>query len=188
MIIRLAVLFFLLLSSGKINSQNDSILKNYRVINLSKNKIALTGNIDSIKNIVVKDGKNNYHLKKEVFDVADSIGLEVNDQKQIISITFRYDYEPEFSNDTAYIHELHKFQKFIGSLGKEYKQTFKNKSVKVNKWEDKKTTFELVEVVKNGRKQKVYSTLYDIKLMEANSEIIAERKKKNWPFTIIKEL
>jgi hypothetical protein len=168
-------------------SQNDTLLKYFRVTNLSKGKIALQANIETVKDIVEKDDAEHYHLKKESYDIADSIGLEVNKSNQIISITFRYDYSPEYSNDTAYIHELHKFQKIIGSKGKEFKTSYKGKSVIVNKWEDKKTIFELVEVTKNGKKQKVYSTLFDIQLIET-SEIKAERKKKDKAITIIKEL
>lgn len=169
------------------SAQNDTMLKYFRVTNINKNKIALAGNIDSLKSILIKDGNNNYHLKKGSFTNSDSIGIEVNNEGKIVSITFQYDYAPEFSNDTAYIHELRKYQKIIGK-GSEFKHSGKNKSVTVTKWEDQKTIFELVQVIINGKKQKVYSTLYDIQLVEANSEIKMERKKKGQPITIIREL
>lgn len=181
----LSTLILVLVSSGM--SQNDTMLKYFRVTTLSKGKIALQANIETVKDIAIKDDAEHYHLKKESFTNADSIGIEVNKSNQIRAITFRYDYAPEYSNDTAYIHELHKFQKIMGSKGKEFKQSFKNKSVTVTKWEDNKTIFELVEVIVNGKKQRVYSTLFDIQLIET-SEIKAERKKKDRPITIIREL
>lgn len=168
-------------------SQNDTMLKHFRVTSLLSGKIELQANIATIKDIAVKHDAMRYHLKKESFTIADSIGIEVNNENKIVSITFRYDYAPEYSNDTAYIHELHKFQKIIGSKGKEFKASYNGKSVTVTKWEDKKTIFELVEEIINGKKQKVYSTLYDIQLVET-SEIKAERKKKDRPITIIREL
>lgn len=183
---KLPVLTLLLLCSSHIISQNDTMLKHFRVTHLSKGKIALEANIETVKDIVVKDNAGHYHLKKESFANADSIGIEVNKSNQIVAITFQYDYAPEFSNDTAYIHELHKFQKIMGTKGKEFKANSKGRSVTVNKWEDKKTIFELVEVVVNGKKQKVYSTLFDIQLIET-SEIKAERKKKDGSITIIRE-
>ncbi len=182
------IITLLLLLSQVSFSQNDTMLKYFRVTNLAKGKIALQADIETVKDIVVKDDAEHYHLKKDSYSNADSIGIEVNKDNKIVSITFRYDYSPEYSNDTAYIHELHKFQRIIASKGKEFKQSYKNKSVTVNKWEDGKTIFELVEVVRNGKKQKVYSTLFDIQLIEANSEIKAERKKKDRPITIVKEL
>lgn len=169
-------------------SQNDTILKYFRVTNLAQGKIVLQSNIETVKDIAIKHDPEHYSLKKDSYGVADSIGIEVNKSNLIVSITFRYDYTPEFSNDTAYIHELHKFQKIIGSKGKEFRATSKGKSVTVNKWEDDKTIFELVEVIVNGKKQKVYSTLFDIQLIEANSEIKSERQKKDGAITIIREL
>lgn len=183
--IKTIFIFFLCSFSGF--AQTDTMLKYFRVTILAQGKIALQANIETVKDVVIKHDAEHYYLRKDSYGVADSIGIEVSKANQIVAITFRYDYAPEFSNDTAYIHELHKFQKIIGSKGKEFKATSKGKSVTVNKWEDEKTIFELVEVIVNGKKQRVYSTLYDIELIET-SEIKAERKKKDRPITIIKEL
>ncbi len=83
--------------------------------------------------------------------------------QRIISILFVYEYAPDYSNDTAYIHELRKYQKLINSKGREYQYISKNKSIKVTKWEDKETIFELIETRINNKTQ-AYSVIFDKEL------------------------
>jgi hypothetical protein len=144
-------------------SQNDTVLKHFRAININKHKIILQSDITKLADITRQLDENYYSLKKGVYSVADSMALEVNNQKQIIAIIAAYDYAPEFSNDTAYIHEQRKYQPLLNSLGKEYQFISKEKSIKVRKWHDSKTIFELVEIRKKGETI-VYSVIFDREL------------------------
>ncbi len=141
-------------------AQNDTLVKLFRKVQFHKKDIVLADNIQKFKDIVVKDNSSNYHLKKGSFGVADSISLEVNSADQIVAFRFFYNYEPEFSNDTAYIHELRKYQKIINAKGREYTYSSAQIAYKVTKWEEKQTAFELIEVTSNGKK-KTYSVIFD---------------------------
>ncbi len=144
-------------------TQNDTILKLFKTTQLGKTKVSLRQNIEELKEISVKDPNNFYHFKKDSYGVADSIWVEVNKSKQIIAIYFSYDYAPEYSNDTAYIHELHKYQKIISPNGKEFVYTSQTVSYKITKWEYKTVRFELIEVNKAGKKR-TYSVIFDNEL------------------------
>lgn len=141
-------------------AQQDSLVKLFRKVQFHKKDIQLTDNVQKFKDIVIKDDPTNYHLKKGSFGVADSICLEANPGGQIVAFRFFYNYEPEFSNDTAYIHELHKYQKIINSKGREYTYSSGKVGYKVTKWEEKQTAFELIEVTRNGKKS-TYSVIFD---------------------------
>jgi hypothetical protein len=157
----LAIIIIVFLSHSLLISQNDTILKLFRTTYIeNKQKITMLESIETLKNVTLKNGNNHYSLKKGTYLVADSISIELNNLEQIISISFFYDYAPDYSNDTAYIHELHKYQKTINSKGREYQYISKSKSIKVTKWEDNATIFELVEVIINNKKQ-VYSVIFD---------------------------
>jgi hypothetical protein len=160
MFIRLLIIITFLGASGLLFSQKDTMLKYYRNISINKNKINLQGTIQPLANVIIKDKANKYHLKKGTFEVADSIWMETNQKNQIISVNFSYNYEPEFSNDTAYIHEQRKFRKLIASKGKEFLYSSSNTQLKVTKWEDQRTTFELAELIENG-KRLVFSVVFD---------------------------
>lgn len=161
--IKFALVFFMLSSCSFLFSQNDTILKLFRSTLLGKQKITLQSNVSTIKGYAIKSDNNHYFLKKGTYGIADSIGIEVNSVQQIISILFTYEYAPEYSNDTAYIHELHKYQKLINSKGREYQYTSKNISIKVTKWEDKGTIFELIET-RIDNKTQAYSVIFDKEL------------------------
>ena len=141
-------------------AQTDTVVEMFRMVQFHKKEIGLAAMVDKYKDIAIKSSERYYFLKKGSFGVADSIGLEVNPANQIIAFRFFYNYEPEFSNDTAYIHELHKYQKIMKSAGREYLYKSANVSIKVTKWESKNTMFELVETTKNGKK-KVHSVIFD---------------------------
>lgn len=176
----------ILLSSKISTSQTDTVVKLFRTTHLSgKNKIVMAANIESLKNITIKDNDNFYHLKKDSYSVADSIWLEVNDAKKIIGIYFGYQYEPEFSNDTAYIHELHKYQKVMNSPGKEYVETANGRTIRITKWEEPTTRFELVELTDNGKK-KVYSVIFDNSLYFKKVKSKIDLKKNNTCIELLK--
>jgi hypothetical protein len=157
-------LFVLFLNYQFCVSQNDTILKLFRTTYVGKDrKVSLQANIETVKDVVVKDADNNYHLKKGSFGIADSIGLEVNNLKQIIGITFLYNYDTAIVHETQYVHELKKYQKLIESSGKEYKYSTNTKSITITKWEDKVTRFELIEIVDKG-KRTTYSVIFDNEL------------------------
>lgn len=141
-------------------AQNDTVVEMFRKVQFHKKEIGLTAQVDKYADIAIKISPRFYYLKKGSFSIADSIALEVNAANQIIAFRFFYDYAPEYSNDTAYIHELHKYQKIMNSAGREYHYTSVNISIKVTKWEAKNTMFELVEITKNGKK-KVHSVIFD---------------------------
>jgi hypothetical protein len=165
-------------------AQNDTILELFKSTQLSgKKKIELQANISSLEKEVIKDSETRYHLKKESFGVADSISLELNKEKKIIGIYFYYQYEPEFSNDTAYIHELRKYNKIISSNGKEQKANYKDGEIRITKWESKSVIFELIEITEY-KKKKCYSIIIDKKMFTRpcvnlkKESKIAEVKKK----------
>lgn len=139
----------------------DELLKMFHTVYLGKDKsIQLQKDISSLDGITNKISSNFYSIKKGSFGVADSMAVEVNSDNKIIAITAAYEYEPEFSNDTAYIHELHKYQKLLCKKGKEYEGKNTGASFKVTKWEAGNIIFDLVEVNKGGKK-KCYSVIFD---------------------------
>lgn len=158
------ILFVILLNSIWCTAQNDTILKLFRTTHVGKDgKVSLQANIETIKDIAVKDAGNNYHLRRGSFGIADSIWIEVNNLKQIIGVAFLYNYDTAIVHETQYVHELKKYQKLIESLGKEYKYSTNTKSITITKWEDKSTRFELIEIVEQG-KRTTYSVIFDNEL------------------------
>lgn len=156
-----AILFF---SYPFCKAQNDTILKLFRTTYVGKErKISLQSNIETIKDIAVKEGNNSYILKKGTYGIADSIGLKVNNLKQVMAVSFVYNYDTSIVHETMYVHELKKYQKLINSTGSEFQYNNAGKSVKITKWYDSKTTFELIEIIDNG-KLKVYSVIFDNEL------------------------
>ncbi len=180
-----SLLFFLF--SNVMLSQNDTILKLFRTTFLGKQKISLQSNISTLTGFAIKSNSSNYYLKKGSFGIADSIGLEINNAQQIISILFVYNYAPDYSNDTAYIHELRKYQELINSKGREYKYFSKSRSIKVTKWEDKATIFELVEVITNG-KIEIYSVIFDSELYFKKLKNCVDLKKSENSIELLKRL
>lgn len=141
----------------------DELLRMFHTVSINNRSIVLRKDISSLKDVTNKTNDHIYSLKKGTFQVADSMAVEVNIKNEIISIIAAYEYEPEFSNDTAYIHELHKFQKMLCKSGKEYTHTGKDVSFKVTKWEAGNIIYELIEEDKKGKK-KCYSVIFDKEL------------------------
>jgi hypothetical protein len=139
----------------------DELLKLFHTVYLGNDhKIELNKDISSLDGLTNKLPNNFYSIKKGSFGVADSMAVEVNQENKIIAITAAYEYEPEFSNDTAYIHELHKYQIMLCNQGKEYKNGNQERTFTVTKWEAGNIIFELVEENFKGKK-KSYSVIFD---------------------------
>lgn len=184
-IIFLATLFF---TYHFCNSQNDTILKLFRTTHVGKGrKVNLQANIETIKDIAIKDQNNQYHLKKGSFGIADSINIEVNDSKKIIGISFLYNYDTALVHETAYIHELKKYQSLINSTGKEFIYNSKEKTIRVNKWEDKATRFELIEIIENG-KRTTYSVIFDNELYMKKLANSVDLSNNDISFELVKRM
>lgn len=165
--------------------QNDTVLKLFRSVGIGDNrKLVMQSNISTLADITRDLGNNYYTLKKGTFGVADSMALEVNKEKKIIGIIACYDYAPEFSNDTAYIHEQRKYRKII-SQGLEFQYSSLDKSIRVTKWAYKTTTFELIEVVTNGKKE-IYSVIFDVELNYQKYKNVIDLKKNNVSLELLK--
>lgn len=157
------IFIFLIIFTPTISfAQNDTLLsKWFRSVGINDGrKVVVLTNIEKLASISKKEKDNYYVIKKGTFTAADSMAVEVNSNKQIIAIIISYNYEPEFSNDTAYIHELRKYRKLLNSNGTEYAFSSKQKKIKVTKWHDKKTIFEMVESIIDDKKN-IYSIIYD---------------------------
>lgn len=165
-------------------SQNDTVLKLFRTVHLNDRNIALQSDIAKLSSIVKKIDANHYALKKETFKVADSICIETNTKNQIMNIIFSYNYAPEFSNDTAYIHEQRKYKKIISGNCKEFQYTGNGQSAKITKWASETTTFELVEVV-TKEKVKVYSVIFDVALNVEKFKCITDLRKNSGSWEIL---
>ena len=142
------------------NSQtNDSLLKEFRSITIQNGqKINLQTNIDKLKDVVIKSTKYNYYLKKGTFIRSDSINIEVDKHNLIIAIYFNY--------DTTYNFLKGLYFKSIGN-GEEFNYSSKRETIRVTKWEDNQTIFELVEIKENGT-TKTYSKIFDKKYFFGN--------------------
>jgi len=166
-------------------SQNDTILKLFRTVGIANGrKIEMQSNIEKMADITRKLSNNYYSFKKGTFGVADSMAVEVNSNKQIIGIIAAYNYEPEFSNDTAYIHEQRKYQKMI-SKGREFQCNDGNKIIRVTKWAYKTTTFELIEINMKGKK-KIYSVIFDVELNYIKYKDVIDLKKNDVSLEMLK--
>jgi hypothetical protein len=156
------VLTFLVCSSGF--TQSDTLLSAFRSVNISKGKkVKLQASMTELTEISKKVNKNLYILNKEAFNYVDSLGIEVDDKNKIIALTFLYGYDSAYVHEEVYYHEQKKYKKLIAAEGKEYKFKSDNFSIRVNRWEDKETIYELIETIKNG-KLMVYSRIFDKKL------------------------
>lgn len=167
------------------SSQNDTILKLFRSVGIANDrKLIMEANISTIGDITRNLGNSYYSVKKGAYRVADSMALEVNKEKKIIGIIACYDYAPEYSNDTAYIHEQRKYRKII-SQGVEFQYSSPNKTIRVTKWAYKTTTFELIEVVTNGKKE-IYSVIFDVELNYQKYKNVIDLKKNNVSLELLK--
>lgn len=146
------------------SQRNDTLLKDLRLVNIDKGKtIILQGDIVSLSESVIRSAKTFYYLKKGSFIRADSIGIETDDKNKIIALTFLYGYDSASVKEPVFIHELKKYQKFFQANGKQYEFKSDLFSIRVNRWEDKTTIFELIETNRNG-KLTVYSRIFDKEL------------------------
>lgn len=139
-------------------TERDTVFDRFRSVNIQNGKvIQLQSNIKTLKEVVIKSSSDQYYLKKGSFIRADSIGIEVNRKGQILAITFAYnaDYGTLKLN----------YAKPLGE-GMEYEYISGDLKARVTKWEDQKTSFELAELIING-KILVFSSIYDKELFLA---------------------
>lgn len=142
----------------------EELLKQFNTVYLAaSHKLVLGNSIDSVKQIVNRINPEYYSLKRNAFGIADSMAMEVNKDHRIISIVAAYEYAPEYSNDTAYIHELKKYQAMLCSNGKNYDYKKKDTSFTVTQWTAGNIIFELIEERLN-EKAKCYSVIFDKEL------------------------
>jgi len=162
-------------------AQNDTLLRIFRTVHLhNSRKMPIQSTIDKYSDIVVKVNKNNYYVKKSAYEIADSMGVEVNNEQKIIAVLFSYNY------DTAYVHEQHKYQKMI-SPGKEFSYNSNARNIRVTKWYDTNTTFELIEIIENGKKQ-IYSVIFDNELYYKKYSSCIDLKRHENSIELIKLL
>ena len=161
----LATVISLLLYINESFSQlNDSLLVAFRSVNIDKGiKMRLQADVKGLSDITIKDRKNIYHLKKGSYIFVDSIGIEVNDKSKIIALTFLYGYDSNYVHEQVYFHEQKKYRKLLQDEGKIYEYKTDMLSIKVTRWEDKSTIFELIETIKEGKILN-YSRIFDKQL------------------------
>jgi hypothetical protein len=142
----------------------DSLLAAFRSVHISNGKdVGLSTNIVEIKNISRKIDAENFVLNRDAFNYVDSFGIEVNQKNQIIALTFHYGYDSAYVQESVFFHEQKKYRKMLSANGKEYGFKSDNLSVRVNKWEDKSTIYELIEYISKGQLT-VYSRIFDKEL------------------------
>ena len=157
----------------------DELLKLFNTVYLSDNhSIELRKDISSLNGLTNKLPNDCYSIKKGSFGVADSMSVEVNKDNEIIAITAAYNYEPEYSNDTAYIHEQKKYNGLLCKNGKEYSYSGKDTTYKATKWEAGNIIFELVEATIK-RKKEIYSVIFDKELYHKKLIPIADISGKD---------
>lgn len=157
----------------------DELLKLFNTVYLSnEHSIQLKKDISSLNGLTNKLSDNFYSIKKGSFGVADSMSVEVNKANEIIAITAAYNYEPEHSNDTAYIHEQRKYDELLCKNGKEYSYSGKDTTYKVTKWEAGNIIFELMEATIR-RKKEIYSVIFDKELYQQHLSPIADISGKD---------
>lgn len=132
----------------------------------------MRSNIETLTGITFKKSNNLFKLKKGSFNQADSIDLEVNKAKQIIAAYFYYDSIFVYGYDNR----VEAFTKHFNFDGKEFQFTSKDRVIKVTKWEDPITIFELVEITKN-KIPFFYGVIFDkdLYLKEKNLKINLKR-------------
>lgn len=177
--ILLALLSFLFLACSFASSQKDTLLKDFRSVSLEQGKrILLQSNISELADITVKDKNNHYHLKIGTFIRSDSIDIEVNNKNQIIAIYFNY--------DTTYAFLKNLYFKHIGD-GNEYSLKTDKENIRVTKWQDDLTIFELLEITENGKTKK-YSTIFDKELYFKSKKYPIDLKNSKNSIELLKRM
>lgn len=178
--IKILFVFAAVIYTGFISAQmteRDTVFNRFRSINIQNQRtISLQSNIDNIKDVVVKSSYDHYYLKSGTFIRADSIDLEVNLDNKITAITFFY--------DTTYSSKKSIYNKPLGA-GKEFLFSSEDVTFKCTQWEDKLTTFELVEVTSKG-KVHVYSVIFDKAMFVGKYKNCLGAFNINYPFALIR--
>ncbi len=173
------IVFIFLISISCYSQLSDTALNPLRSTRIQKgNRITLQTDIGKLKDISFKTGEGHYNLKKGVFGGADSIDIEVNKDNLICAVSFLY--------DTAYEYEKGHYVDWLKTPGKEFQFLAEKIKIRDTRWEDKRTIYELVEIVKDD-KTMVYSTVFDKELYTSKRQLPDLRKAKS-PFEILKQL
>jgi hypothetical protein len=139
-----------------VEQKNDSLVIDFRTVPISNGqKLTLQSNISTIKDIAIQGRPEHYYLKKGTFAGCDSIDVEVNNENKIIALSFFYDSTYTYKEQIeTFTEKLHK--------GKEIKDV--EVLMKVTKWQDRLTTFEIIERTNSKGKKTIYSAMFDKEL------------------------
>jgi hypothetical protein len=151
------IIFFLILPFCVFSQNADTLIIKFLTVPVSDGKkLTLQAPVDSVSDIVVKSNPGHFYLKKGTFRNADFIDVEVNNSNLISALSFYYD------STFIYGEKVEIFSKMLGP-GREYSSGIKGGSMKVTKWEDRLTIFEVAEI-KSARKPLCYSAMFDKEL------------------------
>lgn len=186
----LTIISLLLLSQSVITAQvKDTSINGFRTVHLrNKKKIKLLANIETLKDFTTKRNNGNYKLNKGAFGGADSMDVDANKDNQIIAIIAHYE-----CNDTIYAYEQANYRRFYNA-GKEYQYTSRSFTMKVTKWEDDFTIFELIYIVDDKTvpcppmcHPQVYSVIYDKEYYYAKLKPSVDLQKHDNSIAILKK-
>jgi len=178
----IVIILILLSEFVAIAQVNDTSLNKLRSVRIRNgNKITLQSTIKKHWGITVKSSTDHYYLKKGTFGGTDSIDIEVNKKNQTTTVSFFYD------TVSTYDYEVNLFNKHLNLIGKESQLMSKNSTMKVTKWEDKLSVFEMVEV-KTGDKWQLYSIIFDKKFYFKKIKQCLDLTKNNNSIEILKRL
>jgi hypothetical protein len=159
--------------------QKDTLLKDYRSVKIEQGKkIILQSKIDNLADVIIKGKDNHYHLKKGTFIRSDSMDIEVNKNKQIIAIYANY--------DTTYNFLKGLYLKYIGEGSETFYKSAKE-NIRVTKWQDDLTIFELVEITENGKTRK-YSIIFDKELYFKSKKFPIDLKNNKNSIELLKRI
>jgi hypothetical protein len=176
------ILCGLLIASGLYGfcQQNDTLLRDLRFVPIKgRSNIKLQDNAESIKDISYKTAPGHYNLKKGSLPMSDSVDIEVNQNNQIIAVSFRY--------DTTYSYQKAYCARYFNAPLKSRQIEGADLEMKISRWEDKKTVFELVEM-KKGDKPLVYATIFDKALYYKKYQPVLEKEKEVDSYEVLKQL
>lgn len=142
--------------------------------------IRLNGKISTLKSVSVPSSKDHYHLKKGSFALTDSIDIEIDRSKKIVASS--YFYEPTAKYDEI----CDPFKAYLPNYSN-YHYKSDSLEMKVTKWIDEYTVFEIVEI-KRPQKSYVYSVLFDLKRYSKKHQNDRLFDAKNFSFELARFL
>jgi len=177
------IITLLLLGQLSILAQvSDTAINKMRSFRIREKRIvSLQAPIDRLKEITIKSNSEHFYLKRGTFGGTDSIDIEVNKANQITAVSFFYD------TVSTYQYEVDLFNKHLNLTGKEFQYVSNGSSMKVTKWQDKFTVFEMVEI-RTGNKWRIYSVIFDKDLYFKKQKQCLELNKNENSIEILKKL